>query len=128
MKFYANGREVRRTIVQGTIENLFECIDALKNNGNEKYPPQQIAKIKSEWAGYRRFLNLPADLVLRGVESEFDLTFHSGIVEVVHGEKKRQNLYEKRNSSARRILTLSQIKISRNYSQEIFHFHKGGIL
>lgn len=124
MKFYANGREVRRTIVQGTIENLFECVDALKNNGNEKYPPQQIAKIKSEWAGYRRFLNLPADLVLRGVESEFDLTFHSGIVEVVHGEKKRQNLHEKRNSSACRILTLSQIKISRNYSQEIFHFRE----
>ena len=107
MKFYANGREVRQTIVQGTIENLFECIDALKNNGNEKHPPEQITKIKSEWAGYRRFLNLPADLVLRGVESEFDLTFHSGIVEVVHGEKKRQNLHEKRNSSACRILAFS---------------------
>lgn len=101
MKFYANGREVRQTIVQGTIKNLFECIDALKNNGNEKYPPEQIVKIKSEWAGYRRFFNLPADLILRGVESEFDLTFHSGIVEVVHGEKSAK-IYTK-NGTVQRV-------------------------
>ena len=82
MKFYANGREVRQTIVQGTIENLFECIDALKNNGNEKYPPKQIAKVKSSWSNYRKFLIPPAENALRGIESEFDLRLHSGIVKI----------------------------------------------
>ena len=101
MKIFVDGREVRQTIVQGTIENLFECIDALKNNGNEKHPPEQITKIKSEWGGYRSFLNLPANLVLRGVESEFDLTFHSGIVEVVHGEKSAK-IYTK-NGTVQRV-------------------------
>lgn len=87
MKFYANGREVRRDIVADAIEILLERVEALKNGGNEKHPPEQIAKINSSWPNYRKFLIPPAELALRGIESEFNLRFHSGIVEVAHGEK-----------------------------------------
>lgn len=82
MKIFVDGREVRQTVAQEMIEKLFERIDALKNNGNKKYPPEQIAKVKSNWPNYRKFLTPPAELALRGIESEFDLRFHSGIVKI----------------------------------------------
>ena len=82
MKIFVDGREVRQTVVAGAIEVLLECVEALKNGGNEKHSPEQIAKINSNWSNYRKFLIPPAENALRGIESEFDLRFHSGIVKI----------------------------------------------
>ena len=82
MKIFVDGREVRQTVVADAIEVLLECVEALKNGGNEKHPPEQIAKINSSWSNYRKFLIPPAENALRGIESESDLRLHSGIVEI----------------------------------------------
>ena len=82
MKIFVDGREVRQTVVADAIEILLERVGALKNGGNEKHPPEQIAKIKSSWSNYRKFLIPPAENALRGIESEFDLRLHSGIVKI----------------------------------------------
>ena len=50
MKIFVNGREVRQTVVAAEVEVLLECVEALKNGGNEKHPPEQIAEIKSSWS------------------------------------------------------------------------------
>ena len=82
MKIFVNGREVRQTVVAAEVEVLLECVEALKNGGNEKHPPEQIAKINSSWSNYRKFLIPPAENALRRIENEFDLRLHSGIVEI----------------------------------------------
>ena len=86
-KISINGREVRQTVVADAIEVLLECVEALKNGGNEKHPPEQIAKVKSSWSNYRKFLIPPAENALRGIKSEFDLRFHSGIVKIKSGSQ-----------------------------------------
>ena len=82
MKIFVDGREIRQTAVTDAIEILLERVEALKNDGNEKHSPEQIAKVKSSWSNYRKFLIPPAELALRRIESEFDLRFHSGIVKI----------------------------------------------
>ena len=81
-KISINGREVRQTVVADAIEVLLECVEALKNGGNEKHSPEQIAEMKSSWSNYRKFLIPPAENALRRIENEFDLRLHSGIVEI----------------------------------------------
>ena len=64
-KISINGREVRQTVVTDTIKALLERVEALKNGGNEKHSPEQIAEMKSSWSNYRKFLIPPAENALR---------------------------------------------------------------
>ena len=66
-KISINGREVRQTVVTDTIKALLERVEALKNGGNEKHSPEQIAEMKSSWSNYRKFLIPPAENALRGI-------------------------------------------------------------
>ena len=84
-EYFANGRKIRHDITINAVEFLFERVDALKNGRNEKYSAEEISKIKSEWTGFRRFLNLSAATALDKIEGEFDLIFHSGIIKLENG-------------------------------------------
>lgn len=82
MKYKVNGREIRQTVVEGAIDMLMERIDALRTGESPFYTKEMIEAVRKTPSKQRLFLASPTQIALSGIESEFKLRFHSGIVKI----------------------------------------------
>ena len=81
-KYKVNGREIRQTVVEGAIDMLMERIDALRTGESQFYTKEMIEAVSTNPSKQRLFLTSPTQIALSGIESEFNLRFHSGIVKI----------------------------------------------